>query len=77
MFERKSTLTWTLIKSDIYLKGNVLSWVIFDCKESFVLVCGKILDGEKDEEGSNLYKKKITIREAIVKTPPVAEVNYC
>lgn len=39
---------------------------------------GKVFDGQEHQKCCNLYQwRECTIRDPIVKNPPVAEDNYC
>jgi hypothetical protein len=75
---RYFTVTGCLIKKDVDVHGNVLSWVIFHLQGSHVMDRSEIFNGQQNQYASNLNIDHIsTINEPMVKHPPVAELNSC
>lgn len=78
-YKHVCTLTWSLIKSYVDFHGYVLSRIVSYFKGGYVVCTGEIFDGQKHQNTCNLriITDRITMREPMVKNPPVAEDSYC
>lgn len=70
------TLAGKLIEEDVDSHGEELRVVVFDGEEGEVFFLVEILEREEDEQPCGLSERGSTIREMMVKQPPVAEVSY-
>lgn len=71
-----ATLTGKFVEKDIDSHREKFGVIVFDREEGEVFFLVEILQGEKDKQACSLDERGITIREMMVKQPPVADVSY-
>jgi hypothetical protein len=65
-----------VVEEDVEPHGEEFGVVVLDWEEGEVFLLVEVLQGEEDEHACGLCDGGSTIREMMVKHPPVAEVSY-